>query len=152
MEVRKREEKEAAEALKRDQELREARRQQQRLNFLLTQTELYSHFMQNKMTGVPAEASQDALNDPGKAASSMNDVESPPGSLSAEEAEEVAALKKEAVRAAEVAAAQQRNRTSSFDNESQRLRSAAGGGEGAEDMDLLHPYVPERPHHRGLKL
>jgi DNA helicase INO80 len=49
--VRKKEEKEAAEALKREEELREARRQQQRLNFLLTQTELYSHFMQNKTAG-----------------------------------------------------------------------------------------------------
>lgn len=142
VEVRKKEEKEAAEALKRDQELREARRQQQRLNFLLTQTELYSHFMQNKMSGTPADAAQDALNDPAKVASSVNHLDDLPGSVSAEDAEEDAALKKEAVRAAEVAAAQQRNRTNNFDNESHRLRSAAGGGEageGAEDMDLLHP-------------
>lgn len=140
--MRKKEEKEAAEALKRDQELREARRQQQRLNFLLTQTELYSHFMQNKMSGMPGEGGQDALNDPGKVASSMNHAEGLPGSMSAEDAEEEAALKMEAVRAAEAAAAQQRNRTNTFDNESQMLRSAAGGGEagdGAEDMDLLHP-------------
>ncbi|XP_058752691.1 chromatin-remodeling ATPase INO80-like isoform X2 [Vicia villosa] len=45
-EVRKREEKEAVEALRREQELREAKRQRQRLNFLIQQTELYSHFMQ----------------------------------------------------------------------------------------------------------
>lgn len=98
--------------------------------------------MQNKMSGVPAEASQDASNDPAKVASSMDHVEGLPGTVSAEDAEEEAALKKEAVRAAEVAAAQQRKRTSNFDDESQRLRSAAGGGEvgeGAEDMDLLHP-------------
>ena len=37
--MRKREEKEAAEALKREQELREAKRQQQRFNFLLSQTD-----------------------------------------------------------------------------------------------------------------
>jgi hypothetical protein len=37
------------EAARREEEAREAKRQQQRLNFLLTQTELYSHFMKNKM-------------------------------------------------------------------------------------------------------
>ncbi|PQQ07978.1 DNA helicase INO80 isoform X1 [Prunus yedoensis var. nudiflora] len=54
-EVRKKEEKEAAEALRREQELREAKRQQQRLNFLIQQTELYSHFMQNKSSSQPSE-------------------------------------------------------------------------------------------------
>jgi DNA helicase INO80 len=39
----------AVEAARREEEAREAKRQQQRLNFLLTQTELYSHFMKNKM-------------------------------------------------------------------------------------------------------
>lgn len=39
----------AWEAARKAEEEREARRQQQRLNFLLTQTELYSHFMKNKM-------------------------------------------------------------------------------------------------------
>jgi len=39
----------AVEAARREEEAREAKRQQQRLNFLLTQTELYSHFMRNKM-------------------------------------------------------------------------------------------------------
>lgn len=38
----------AVEAARREEEAREAKRQQQRLNFLLTQTELYSHFMKNK--------------------------------------------------------------------------------------------------------
>ncbi|CAF1849438.1 unnamed protein product [Brassica napus] len=55
-EERKKQEKEAAEALKREQELREAQRQQQRLNFLIKQTELYSHFMQNKTDSKPSES------------------------------------------------------------------------------------------------
>jgi DNA helicase INO80 len=47
----------AAEAARKAEEEREARRQQQRLNFLLTQTELYSHFMKNKLgTGDAAAA------------------------------------------------------------------------------------------------
>ncbi|CAD7705356.1 unnamed protein product, partial [Ostreobium quekettii] len=47
--ARKQEEKAAAEQRKRDEEEREQRRQQQRLNFLLGQTELYSHFMGHKL-------------------------------------------------------------------------------------------------------
>lgn len=48
----------AAEAARRAEEEREAKRQQQRLNFLLTQTELYSHFMRSK---APAGADSAAL-------------------------------------------------------------------------------------------
>ncbi|XP_060081949.1 chromatin-remodeling ATPase INO80-like [Ylistrum balloti] len=50
-EHRKRAEKEAQEQRKMDVELREAKRQQRKLNFLITQTELYAHFMARKMTG-----------------------------------------------------------------------------------------------------
>ena len=48
---RKRAEKEALEQLKVDAELREAKRQQRKLNFLITQTELYAHFMSRKKPG-----------------------------------------------------------------------------------------------------
>ena len=40
--------KEALEQRKRDEEIREAKRQQRKLNFLLTQTELYAHFIGKK--------------------------------------------------------------------------------------------------------
>ncbi|XP_066282143.1 chromatin-remodeling ATPase INO80-like isoform X2 [Branchiostoma lanceolatum] len=50
-EHRKRAEKEAQEQRKLDDELREARRQQRKLNFLITQTELYAHFMAKKLRG-----------------------------------------------------------------------------------------------------
>ncbi|CAL1282320.1 unnamed protein product [Larinioides sclopetarius] len=49
-EHRKRAEKEAQEQLRLDIELREAKRQQRKLNFLITQTELYAHFMSRKVT------------------------------------------------------------------------------------------------------
>lgn len=55
----------AAEAARRAEEEREAKRQQQRLNFLLTQTELYSHFMKNKMAG--GDAAPAGMTTPGKA-------------------------------------------------------------------------------------
>jgi DNA helicase INO80 len=48
-EAKKRAEKEALEKRKRDEETREAKRQQRKLNFLITQTELFSHFLANKV-------------------------------------------------------------------------------------------------------
>ncbi|KAL5463607.1 hypothetical protein EMCRGX_G032521 [Ephydatia muelleri] len=50
-EQRKKAEKEALEQRKLDDEMREAKRQQRKLNFLITQTELYAHFMAKKLTG-----------------------------------------------------------------------------------------------------
>ena len=47
-ENRKKAEKAAIEQRKHEDELREARRQQRKFNFLITQTELYAHFMQNQ--------------------------------------------------------------------------------------------------------
>ncbi|XP_039288184.1 chromatin-remodeling ATPase INO80 [Nilaparvata lugens] len=54
-ETRKRMEKEAEEQRKMDVELMEAKRQQRKLNFLITQTELYAHFMSRKLGGASAE-------------------------------------------------------------------------------------------------
>ncbi|KAA8518116.1 hypothetical protein F0562_015590 [Nyssa sinensis] len=143
-EVRKREEREAAEALKREQELREAKRQQQRLNFLLSQTELYSHFMQNKSTSQPSEAVplvDDKSNDQEGLSSSS---EAGPGD---EEDPEEAELKKEALKAAQDAVSKQKKITSAFDNECLRLRQAAEPEDpqqdtsiaGSSNIDLLHP-------------
>jgi DNA helicase INO80 len=47
-EKRKRAEKEQLERMKVEEELREAKRQARKLNFLITQTELYSHFVSKK--------------------------------------------------------------------------------------------------------
>lgn len=54
-EVKKRLEKEAEEQRKIDHELIEAKRQQRKLNFLITQTELYAHFMSKKLGTVSPE-------------------------------------------------------------------------------------------------
>ncbi|KAL6987198.1 DNA helicase [Sarracenia purpurea var. burkii] len=143
-EVRKREEREAAEALKREQELREAKRQQQRLNFLLSQTELYSHFMQNKSTSQPSEVltmGDDKLNDQEMLLSSLG---AKPGE---EEDPEEAELKKEALRAAHDAVSKQKKITSTFDNECLKLRQVGdfeppeqdASIAGSSNIDLLHP-------------
>ncbi|OCT68788.1 chromatin-remodeling ATPase INO80 [Xenopus laevis] len=52
-EHRKRAEKEALEQRKLDEEMREAKRQQRKLNFLITQTELYAHFVSRKRESGP---------------------------------------------------------------------------------------------------
>lgn len=48
-ETKRRMEKEAEEQRKMDVEIIEAKRQQRKLNFLITQTELYAHFMSRKL-------------------------------------------------------------------------------------------------------
>ncbi|KAF8398330.1 hypothetical protein HHK36_017257 [Tetracentron sinense] len=144
-EVRKKEEKEAAEALKREEEVREAKRQQQRLNFLLSQTELYSHFMQNKSTSQPTEAL--SIGDDGE----PNDNEMPLSSADVKPGEdedpEEAELKMEALRAAQHAVSQQKKITSVFDSECLKLRQAAEPEcppndtsiVGSSNIDLLNP-------------
>ncbi|KAG4927837.1 hypothetical protein JHK85_054323 [Glycine max] len=130
-EVRKREEKEAAEALRREQELREAKRQQQRLNFLIQQTELYSHFMQNKSNLLSSETlpKEDEDADDQDALVDSSDV-MPDEEVDPEEAE----LKKEALKAAQEAVSKQRMLTSAFDTECLRLRQAG-------ETDSLPPDV-----------
>lgn len=53
--ARKRAEKEAMEKAKAEEERRESKRQARKLNFLLTQTELYSHFIGKKIKTTDAE-------------------------------------------------------------------------------------------------
>ncbi|CAN1256190.1 Chromatin-remodeling ATPase INO80 [Linum perenne] len=120
-EVRKKEEKEAAEALKREQELREAKRQQQRLNFLIQQTELYRHFMQDKQSSQPSEPLplEDEKLDAEQMGLISSDVQ--PDEESPEDAE----LRKEALKAAQDAVFKQRKLTSAFDTECSRLRESA---------------------------
>ncbi|KAI7739904.1 hypothetical protein M8C21_011145 [Ambrosia artemisiifolia] len=142
-EIRKKEEKEAAEALKREQELREAKRQQQRLNFLLSQTELYSHFMQNKTASQPhgtlTEEENKVVEQEAMLTSSEADIE--------DEDPEEAEMKKEALKAAQDAVSKQKMITSAFDDECLKLRQAVGTEApdqdasiaGSTDIDLLHP-------------
>ncbi|KAG8011195.1 DNA helicase INO80 [Nibea albiflora] len=62
-EHRKRAEKEALEQRKLDEEMREAKRQQRKLNFLITQTELYAHFMSGKasIAGPEGDTAQEEI-------------------------------------------------------------------------------------------
>ncbi|XP_077116962.1 chromatin-remodeling ATPase INO80 [Ranitomeya variabilis] len=60
-EHRKRAEKEALEQRKLDEEMREAKRQQRKLNFLITQTELYAHFVSRKRESGPDSVQEEIL-------------------------------------------------------------------------------------------
>nr|ATG70771.1 INO80 [Microbiota decussata] len=144
-EIRKKEEKEAAEALKLEEERREAKRQAKKLDFLLKQTELFSHFMQPKVSTQPTEFSQlDAeasIPEAGEApnADAINVTE--------EEDKEEAFMQEAAWTAAKNAVDQQKKKTSDFDNECKKFREATAGDgltlqgmvEGSSDMDLLNP-------------
>lgn len=56
--ARKKAEREALERAKAEEEARETKRQSRKLNFLLTQTELYSHFIGKKIKTKEAEAAE----------------------------------------------------------------------------------------------
>ncbi|KAF9199797.1 putative DNA helicase ino80, partial [Haplosporangium sp. Z 27] len=122
--LRKKAEKEAIEKLRIEEEMREARRQARKLNFLITQTELYSHFIGKKIGTEAAEADDDAApvrmqrtNEPGEM-SIVQDPDHTPmeGELDFEEAsdEALAAQAKWGAQQALLAAQQ---RTKTFDDE-----------------------------------
>lgn len=149
--MRKREEKEAAEALKREQEIREAKRQQQRLNFLLSQTELYSHFMQNKSTAGPSDAL--TIGDDDRSDGQEELLTSLEAMHAEEEDPEEAELKLEALKAAQDAVSKQKKITSAFDSECLKLMQVNeteapeqdASISGSSNIDLLHPYVSMLP-------
>ncbi|KAJ3976310.1 SNF2 family DNA-dependent ATPase [Lentinula raphanica] len=58
--VRKREQKEANDRLKVEEERREAARQARKLEFLISQTELYSHFVGNKLKTAEVQGDEDS--------------------------------------------------------------------------------------------
>ena len=60
-ELRKKAEKEALEQLRQEEERREAQRQARKLNFLITQTELYSHFIGRKIKQDTGEDEETAV-------------------------------------------------------------------------------------------
>jgi len=113
LEAAKRQEWRRVEEARKEEEAREAKRQQQRLNFLLTQTELYSHFMAAKVSGQPAAP----------AAEADGDVDA-----GAEGDPEMAQLAQKARAKARAAAEEAHAKTAAFD--AQRPQAAGGEGTG----------------------
>ncbi|XP_025837406.1 chromatin-remodeling ATPase INO80 [Agrilus planipennis] len=107
-EIRRKLEKEAEEQRKMDFELIEAKRQQRKLNFLITQTELYAHFMSKKLGKASPEEQLRIL--------SQLDEEKNPRLLSIDDYDSEA-MKAKAKRNAEEAFFSERQRTRNFDVE-----------------------------------
>mmetsp|Transcript_5634 Transcript_5634/g.10257 ORF Transcript_5634/g.10257 Transcript_5634/m.10257 type:complete len:1123 (-) Transcript_5634:485-3853(-) len=110
---RKQADKEAAEARKKEEERREERRKQQQLNFLLTQTELYAHFMAKKI----------GHDQPSPLAAQQANFEG----LDEVEKEEEKEMHQKAVNIANRYVSQTELATQTFDHESERLRLEAAG-------------------------
>ncbi|KAG0172957.1 putative DNA helicase ino80 [Apophysomyces sp. BC1034] len=134
-ELRKKAEKEALERLRLEEERREAQRQARKLNFLITQTELYSHFIGRKIkqdmgededTAVPSEG---LLLTPDAGADDldldMDTTAQPIGEIDFDEDDEEK-LREQARRGAQSALAKQRERTRAFDEGARERRLAAG--------------------------
>ena len=129
---RKKAEKEALDALKREEELREAKRQARKLNFLITQTELYSHFVgkkiktdeiENGTSPAPSEQQQEApalLHPAGPATVDEIDFD----------VDDDEALRAAAARSAQNAVTAAQDRARAFDE------AARGGGTAATQSNL----------------
>ncbi|KAI9097047.1 SNF2 family N-terminal domain-containing protein [Phlyctochytrium arcticum] len=148
-ELRKKAEREALELRKREEEMREAQRQARKLNFLITQTELYSHFIGKKLGNV-----EDAPGD-GKDADDFDvdaegEDEQVGGSAFNEidfDDEDETALVARAKSEAKSALAKQRAATRAFDLGVQNRQSEVNGGtknvaiseSTVDQMDFLNP-------------
>ncbi|KAF7725825.1 putative DNA helicase ino80 [Apophysomyces ossiformis] len=134
-ELRKKAEKEALERLRLEEERREAQRQARKLNFLITQTELYSHFIGRKIKQDVGEDEDTAVQSDGYTPTVDTetddldlDVESnvqPMGEIDFDEDDEEK-LREQARRGAQSALAKQRERTRAFDEGARERRLAAG--------------------------
>lgn len=153
---RKRAEKEALDKAKKEEEERESKRQARKLNFLITQTELYSHFIGNKIKTSEAEeidtdgkavvgasAGPEATKDPNeKAIKSLTDApeamdqDQELGELDFENADD-ATLQEYARRGAQSAVTAAKERAQAFDQQSK-----VGLGEvdfDGDDMNFQNP-------------
>ncbi|KOS13902.1 ino80-atpase with chromatin remodeling and helicase activity [Malassezia pachydermatis] len=156
--LRKKAEKEALEKAKKEEEMREAKRQARKLNFLITQTELYSHFVGNKLKTAEAEESDETAGDAAtKAAATTSSGSDSVASVDPDAAlqdidfddEDESNLRAHAARNATEAVQAAREKAQAFDaavaQERRKLAEQQGdAGEApqpfsADDMDFLNP-------------
>ncbi|CDH53326.1 snf2 family helicase atpase [Lichtheimia corymbifera JMRC:FSU:9682] len=161
-ELRKKAEKEALERLKQEEERREAQRQARKLNFLITQTELYSHFIGRKIKQDTSEDDETAVPTsepptPAAAASEPTvniedndeDIDPTAGEQALEEIDfdddDEAKLREHARRSAQNALAKQRERTRAFDEGARERRAAADSSDismSAAQLDTMNFQDP----------
>lgn len=168
-ELRKAAEKAAAEKARQDEELREAQRQARKLNFLITQTELYSHFVGSKLKTEQSEQSADtqsasasaSVPASGPASGTASGVVSTPlpssevppsggdGALEAIDFdnEDETILRAHATRNAQAAVAAAKQKAQAFDDQAASDRmaqeAAAQGDDASKQLDGLNFLHPE---------
>src|SRR5579859_2335429 len=137
--LRKKAEKEAIDRAKREEEMRETRRQARKLNFLITQTELYSHFV-GKKVGVgddAAESTAVAPQQPSPIPSGSNDVQLPSKFDDLDfDADDDEALRAAAARSAQNAVQLAQNKAKDFDAATRAAPANSGGDIDMKDIDI----------------
>ncbi|KAI8348053.1 SNF2 family N-terminal domain-containing protein [Choanephora cucurbitarum] len=145
-ELRKKAEKEALDRLKQEEERREAQRQARKLNFLITQTELYSHFIGRKIKQDTEEDDETAQPAPSGLSTPLEPVQPSDeldesagvthiGDVDFDEEDE-AVLKEKARLSAQNALAKQREKTREFDQGARQRRLAAGDDVSMNQIDF----------------
>ena len=146
--LRKKAEKEAIDRAKREEELREARRQARKLNFLITQTELYSHFVGKKVnagvdeqtettTGTIPQPSPIPSGSAGQGPSKFDELDF--------DADDDEALNAAAARSAQNAVQLAQNKAKDFDAATRNQTGSAGDIDmkdidiDAEDLNFTNP-------------
>ncbi|KAI8880862.1 hypothetical protein K501DRAFT_224069 [Backusella circina FSU 941] len=150
-ELRKKAEKEALDRLKQEEERREAQRQARKLNFLITQTELYSHFIGRKIKQGEDEGDDETTAPPPSGLSTPLETEEDGldanagiqhvGDVDFDEEDE-SILKEKARLSAQNALAKQREQTKLFDEGARERRMAAGDNPdmmALDDMNFQEP-------------
>lgn len=132
-EIRRKMEKEAEEQRKMDFEIIEAKRQQRKLNFLITQTELYAHFMSRKLGKASAEEQLRIL-------SQLDDEKNP--RLSGIDDYDSELMKAKAKKNAQEAFQNERARTRHFDLEAHSQITTDENYKPLDSIDGEHP----QPH------
>lgn len=130
-ELRKIAEKEAAEERKREEEKREARRQARKLNFLITQTELYSHFIGKKL-GSEDSAEAEDLN--------ITDNKVDLNTIDFDEEDDSTLHEKAKANAGE-ALRKQREATRKFDKDVSQQRGMQLSENTVDEMDFMNPQM-----------
>src|SRR5438477_3933060 len=125
--LRKKAEKEAIDRAKREEELREARRQARKLNFLITQTELYSHFVGKKVgVGEQDEPANGESTGPSPIPSGSGDGQGPSKFDELDfDADDDEALRPAAARSAQNAVQLAQNKAKDFDAATRAQNNAA---------------------------
>ncbi|KAJ1978688.1 putative DNA helicase ino80 [Dimargaris xerosporica] len=143
-EARKRAEKEAQERLRIEEERREVERQSRKLNFLITQTELYSHFVGSKIQPESGPAASDK-----PAEATFDDLDF--------DADSEEALKARAMQSAQNALALQKQNTEAFDSRRRELQTDEAGVPVSQDMldemNFMNPSsMPSQPEVKQPKM